>query len=132
TGSAFMVGVVSVAQFGTQLFLAPYMGARADRGDRQVQASVGQFITASGPGLLALWLIISGSELTSPWPVIAASLAVGIGFTVGAPAAQALVPSLGRKSELSSVVVLATAPMTIARATGPGLGALILVTRGPA
>src|SRR5690606_30609204 len=58
-------------------------------------------------------------------------LIIGIGFTVGAPATQALVPSLGRPSELSSVVVLATAPMTIGRTIGPGLGALLLLTAGP-
>jgi MFS family permease len=133
TGSAFIVGTVSIAQFGPQILLSPYMGARADRGDRQRQAAVGHFISALGSGGLALWIwIIDSGVVTSALPVILGALVMGIGFTMGAPAAHALLPSLGRPSELGSLVALATAPMTLGRAIGPGLGALLLVTSGPA
>ena len=133
SGSALLVGAVSMAQFGPQVLLAPWMGAVADRGNRRRQVVAGRLATALGSGALAVWIAVAGvAGLAGAAPVIVAALIVGIGFAVSGPAMHALVPAMARPNELSAVIAVTTSPFTIARATGPALGALLLVTAGPA
>lgn len=133
SGSAFVVGLVSVAQFGPQLLFAPLAGAMADRADRRRQLIAGRLISAAGAGWLAVWIWLVGVDgLPGAWPVIAAGLIVGIGFVVGGPAMHALIPALVRPNELAAAVAVNSIPFTIARASGPALGALIATSMGPA
>lgn len=133
SGSALMVGIVSVAQFGPQLLFAPLSGAMADRGNRRRQVVLGRLIVAFGSGSLALMLALGGVEgLPGVWPVILAAGIVGIGFVIGGPAMQALIPSYVQRAELPTAVALNSIPFTIARAGGPALGAFIAVAAGPA
>lgn len=133
SGSAFVVGLVSVAQFSPQLLFAPLSGALADRGDRRRQLIVGRLIAASGSGGLAIAIAVVGVEgLPGAWPVVLAALVVGIGFVVGGPAMNALLPSLVRPNELAGAIALNSIPFTVARAGGPAVGALIASTTGPA
>lgn len=133
SGSALVVGVVSVAQFGPQLVFAPLSGAFADRGDRRLQVVLGRAIAATGSGSLAVAIMIVGVDgLPGAWPVVAAAFVVGVGFVIGGPAMNALIPSLVRPGELASAVALNSIPFTIARAGGPAVGALIATTSGPA
>ncbi len=133
SGSAFVVGLVSVLQFGPQLIFAPLSGAIADRGDRRRQVVLGRLIAAAGSGGLALWLALVGVDgLPGAWPVLAAALVVGIGFVVGGPAMNALIPSLVRKEELATAVALNSVPFTLARAGGPATGALVAASFGAA
>lgn len=133
TRSAALVGAVSIAQFGPQLLLAPWSGAMADRGDRRRQVVWGRLVTVLGSGGLALWIATIGLDgVPGALAVIAAALVVGVGFALGGPAMQALIPSLVRPSELASGVALSAAPFTLARAGGPAIGALVVTTAGPA
>jgi MFS family permease len=133
SGSAFVVGLVSVAQFAPQLLLAPITGAAADRGNRIKQVVIGRFINVAGSGGLAVVLIAAGPDgLTDAWLVIASALVVGIGFVIGGPAMNALIPSLVHEDELAAAVALNSVPFTLARATGPAIGALVAVTYSPA
>lgn len=133
TKSAFMVGAVSVAQFTPQLVLSPFMGARADRADRRLQGARGHALAALGSLALAAVLGPGQNMVPSlPWAIIISASLVGTGFAIAAPATQSLLPYLARPSELQSVIVLSTSPMTLARAAGPGLGAVLLVLAGPA
>ncbi len=133
SGSAFVVGLVSVAQFGPQLLFAPLSGALADRGDRRRQLILGRLIAALGSGGLGVTLLVLGVDgMPGAWPVVLAALVVGVGFVVGGPAMNALIPSLVRPNELANAVALNSIPFTIARAGGPAIGALIAATTGPA
>ncbi|KAB7623897.1 MFS transporter [Alkalilimnicola sp. S0819] len=133
SGSALMVGLVSVAQFAPQLLFAPLSGALADRGDRLRQLLWGRVIVTSGSGGLALWIALAGVDgLPGAWPVVAAAFIVGMGFVVGGPAMHALLPALVRRDELPSAVALGNIPMTLTRALGPALGALVALRLGPA
>lgn len=133
SGSALMVGLVSVAQFGPQLLLAPVSGAMADRGDRRRQLVIGQLLVATAAGGLALWIWMAGVEgLPGSWPIIATAFFVGLGFVLVGPAQNALVPALARPNELASAIALNSLPPTIARSSGPAIGALIATTVGPA
>lgn len=133
TGSAFMVGIVSVAMFVPQVLLAPLAGARADSGNHRRQLAVARLVVALGAGSLALWIAAVGLQgAAAAWLVIGAGLVVGIGFALGGPAAHALLPALVRPAELSTAVALSQTPFTVARAVGPALGAGILATLGSA
>ncbi len=131
--SALVVGLVSVAQFGPQLLFAPLSGAMADRGDRRRQLVLGRMIAASGSFGLAAWIALVGADgLPGAWPVVVTALVVGIGFVVGGPAMNALVPSLVRPNELATAIAVNAVPFTIARAAGPAIGALLATSLGPA
>lgn len=133
TRSTLLVGAVSIGQFTPQLLLAPWSGARADRGDRRKQLLAGRMVTAAGSGGLALWIWLVGIDGTSGAAVvIAAATVVGIGFALGGPAMNALVPALVRPRELPGAIALGSLPMTVARSAGPAIGALLLYSAGPA
>ncbi len=133
TRSTLLVGAVSIGQFTPQLLLAPWSGARADRGDRRRQLLLGRIVTAAGSGGLALWIWLIGIDGTSGAAVvIAAATVVGIGFALGGPAMNALVPALVRPRELPGAIALGSLPMTVARSAGPAIGALLLYSAGPA
>ena len=133
TGSALMVGMVSVAQFGPQLILAPLAGAMADRGDRRRQLVAGKLLVAGASGGLATWIWLSGVEaLPGPWPIMAAAVVVGLGFVLVGTAQNALIPALVRPGELAPAIALNAVPPTFARAGGPAIGALVATTIGPA
>jgi predicted MFS family arabinose efflux permease len=94
---------------------------------------VGRGIVAAGSGGIAIWLVIVGVDgLPGVWPVVLAAFVVGLGFVVGGPAMNALVPSLVRPSELAAAIGLNNVPITVARAVAPGLGALLAASAGPA
>ncbi|MCC5948588.1 MAG: MFS transporter [Nitriliruptoraceae bacterium] len=133
SGSAFVVGLVSVAQFGPQLLFAPLSGAMADRGDRRRQLILGRVIAASGAGGLSIALWVLGVDgLPGAWPVVLAAFVVGVGFVIGGPAMNALIPALVPRHELATAIAVNSIPFTVARAGGPAIGALIAATTGPA
>lgn len=132
TRSTSLVAAITVGQFAPQIVLTPWAGARADRSDRRRQLVAGTLTTASGTGLLAIWSIGPGlSGTTGAYAVILAATLVGVGFAIGGPAAQALLPSLVRRSELATAIAISSVPMTVARALGPAVGALLITTTGP-
>jgi MFS family permease len=132
TGSALVIGIVNAVQFVPQLVLAPLSGKMADRGNPGLQIMTGRLLTAVGSASLALWIWLAGgvSGLPGAGPVIAASLVVGLGFVVGGPAMQSIVPSLIRPGEMAAAMALNSG--TVARAAGPALGALVTAKLGPA
>jgi MFS family permease len=132
TRSTVLVAAITVGQFVPQLILTPWSGARADRRDRRRQLVTGTMITAVGSGLIALWSATLGlAGTTGAHAVIAAAVVVGVGFSVSGPASQALLPSLVQRRELATAIAIASVPMTIARAIGPALGALLITVGGP-
>jgi MFS family permease len=132
TRSTTLVAAITIGQFAPQILLTPWSGARADRADRRRQLVAGTMTTAAGTGLLALWSAGPGLVGTSgAYAVVLAATVVGIGFAIGGPASQALLPSLVRRSELSTAIAISSIPMTVARALGPAVGALLVTTAGP-
>ncbi len=132
TRSTTLVAAITIGQFAPQILLTPWSGARADRADRRRQLVVGTTITASGTGLLALWSSGPGLVGTSgAYAIVLAATVVGIGFAIGGPASQALLPSLVRRAELPTAIAISSVPMTVARALGPAVGALLVTTAGP-
>ncbi|MDN5853343.1 MAG: MFS transporter, partial [Actinomycetia bacterium] len=132
TGSALFVGLVSVAQFAPQLLLTPLSGSLADRGNPVVQIVLGRLVCLIGSGLLAVWFWVVGTDDAGAASVLVCSFIVGLGFVLGGPAMQSIVPSLVRRDELESAMALNTLPMTVARVVGPAVGAYIAANHSPA
>ena len=134
SGSAFVVGAVSAAQFLPQLVLSPLSGKLTDHGDPRRQIVLGRLVVGAGSGGLAVWIWLAGGVggLPGATPVLVASLVVGLGVVLGGPAQQTIVPDLIRPGELAAAMALNSAPMTVARAAGPALGALVATAAGPA
>lgn len=130
TRSTLAVGAISVALFLPQMLFAPLSGAQADRGSPKNQLLVGRALVSGTSGLLAV-MTTTGVEGLRPWVLVLASSVVGIGFVIGSPAQNALLPSLARRSELAQAVALNTLPPTVARAGGPVLGTFLLAWAGP-
>lgn len=134
TRSALMVGLVGVAQFGPQLILSPTSGKWADTGDPARQVLLGRVFCVLGSGSIAAWLFVEPAQrdMSAAVAVLLGTLVVGVGFVVGGPAMQSIVPSLIRDGELSTAMALNSFPMTVGRIIGPAAGAYLAAHLGSA
>ncbi|MCD9196982.1 MFS transporter [Aeromicrobium wangtongii] len=133
TGSTLLVGLITVAQFSPQLLLTMLSGKWADRGNLRAQIVAGRVLSACGSVGLAIWIwwaSPSGDALAAS--VIVSSVVVGVGFVIGGPAMQSIVPSLVRPSELALGVTLNSVPLTAGRIAGPIIGATMYRDGSPA
>src|SRR5690606_15391845 len=127
TDSALWVGLVSAAQFAPQLVLSPLSGKWADRGNIAFQLIVGRALTMAGAAFLTFWCWIDGDPqgYGGAVAVLFGSFVTGIGFVIGGPAQQSIIPLLIRPGELGIAMGLNSFPMTVARVVGPPAGAVI-------
>ncbi|OBK76786.1 MFS transporter [Mycobacterium sp. 1274761.0] len=134
TRSAMMVGLVGVVQFGPQLILSPTSGKWADTGNPARQILLGRVLCVAGSGSVAAWLFLDEGlrGMSAAVPVLVGSLLVGLGFVVGGPAMQSIVPNLIRDGELSTAMALNSMPMTLGRVAGPASGAYLAAHLGSA
>ena len=134
TGSALMVGLVGVVQFAPQLILSPITGKWADLGNPGRQILLGRIFCVAGSASIAIWFALT-PELagsSAALPILLGTLLVGLGFVIGGPAMQSIVPSLIRPGELSTAMALNSIPMTIGRVAGPAVGAYLAAHLGTA
>lgn len=131
TGSAFVVGLVSVMQFATPALLSPWAGALSDRWDRRRLLLVSQsFATVSAAAIAVAVLVLGLEGLPGVWPVLAATFGMGFGLAFAKPAQQSLVPALVDDADLETAVSLTAVTFTLARALGPAVAGVLLVTVG--
>lgn len=131
TGSAFMVGLVSVAQFLPLVLFSPLAGAWSDRVDRRWLLLVSQGFATVAAVLLAVVLVVVGVDgLPGAWPVIATAFGIGAGIAVSQPAMNALVPALVEPDALATAVSLTSLTYNVGRAIGPAGAGVLLVTVG--
>lgn len=136
TGSALVVALVSVAQFGPQLLLAPMSGKLTDRGHGPIQIVLGRALCVLGSGALAGWFVLTARASSQPAhdsvAVLVASFVLGLGFVLGGPALTSTVPAMIRPGELAKAMTLNSVPMTAGRIIGPALGGVMAVQLGAA
>ena len=133
TGSTAMVGAVSMVQFAASMLLSPWAGALSDRVDRRRLLIGGSVISVAAAASLALWTAAVGVEgLPGPWPILATATIIGIGWAISVPTMQALVPALVEPEDLDQAIALNSITFNLARAVGPALGAVALVSLGAA
>lgn len=131
TGSAFMVGMVSVAQFLPLVLVTPFAGVLADRVDRRRMVITSQAFAAVAASVIAIVTVIAGvGGLPGAWPIISAAVGIGLGNALSQPALQSLVPSLVDAEDLATAVSLTSLTYNVGRALGPAGAGLLLVTLG--
>lgn len=126
---------MTVAQYVPQMTMSLLAGAWADRTDPLSQIVFGRTFCFLGPLLTLCWYGWRWEDASSVEAIVAVSagaFVLGVGFAIGGPAIQAVVPSLVRRGELTTVMALNTLPLTLGRIVGPSAGALTTVAAGPA
>lgn len=123
TGSSFLVGVTSFAQFAGVILLVPWSGDAADRFDRRKLIIATQLGAMAVTGTLAALSVL---RLDSVPVVIGLALILGLTTAYGTPALQAIVPSLVRREEIGAAITMNSVTFNLARAVGPVLGALVV------
>lgn len=123
TGSTFLVGVVSFAQFFGTLALAPWSGAAADHFDRKklmIASQAASIVVCAGLATLSFY------GLANTAVVILLAFVLGIVGAFTTPAMLSLVPLLVPDQEIRGAIALNAATYNLARAIGPVLGAVIV------
>jgi MFS family permease len=131
TGSALLVGLLMLAQFGPTMVLAPWAGAVADRVDRRRLLVASLVLAGSSGAALAAWVALVGVEgLPGTGPVFAASAVIGIGHAFAMPALHSVIPSLVPREDLDRTLALTTVTFNVARTVGPAIAGLVLASLG--
>lgn len=127
TGSGTALGAVMAMQFLPTLFLAPFGGMLADRLDKRRMI----MITQSIAGLLALVLgVVTITGHVELWMVYAIAVGFGAVTAVDNPSRQTFVMEMVGPADISNAVTLNSVVVNAARAIGPAIGGVLIVTVG--
>lgn len=128
TGSAFLLGLASFAQFIPMLVLGPFAGVWVDRQRKRKVLLITQgFALAQALAMLAL--VASGH--VQAWHLIVANLVLGILNAFDSPARQAqLVELVGGKEDLPNAIAFSSVLMNGARFVGPMIGGAVIAGLG--
>jgi MFS family permease len=125
--SPLMVSLIQTSASLPILLLALPAGALADIVDRRRLLLFSQGWMLVAAGALGVLTILGA---TTPWSLLALSLALGIGSAMNAPAWQAIVPELVPREELTAAVSIGGINFNLARAVGPALGGAVVAWAG--
>ncbi len=129
THSSFWVGAANFAQFIGVVLLAPWAGAAADRFDRR-RLIIATQIGATVASAALAWLVAAGKGSVAV--VLILALALGATTAFSTPAMQAIIPALVPRDDLHAAVAMNSVTFNLARAVGPGVGALVVARLGVA
>lgn len=121
THSATLVGLLVFTQLGPLLLLSIPAGVLADRVPRRPYLIAMQLVQMAFSVVLAV-LVATDQPI---WTLFAASLLIGIGNAMNAPAMQASVPLLVRRPDLAGAVSLNSVMINGSRVIGPALAAVL-------
>lgn len=127
--SPFVVAMVQAATSGAMALFALPAGAMADLFDRKrLLLSLVAFKAALAVllGALAMLGVVNAASL------LAITFLLGVGSALMAPVWQSIVPTLVPRVDLKPAVALNSLGINIARAIGPTLGGILIVSLGVA
>lgn len=127
TRSPMYVALVQVALSLPVFLIALPAGALADIVDRRKFLLLTQSSMVAAAAVLGV-LTITGA--VTPQLLVFFTFLLGVGAVMNDPAWQALMPDLVSAPKLPAAVALNSAGFNIARAVGPALGGLVIVTAG--
>src|SRR5262245_29130109 len=129
TSSAFMLGLLSFAQFAPVIPLALWAGVVVDQTPKRrlLLATQGLFLLQAA----ALAWIVS-AHVVQPWMIIVLAVAYGIANTFDLPARQSIVVEMTGKEDLPNGIALNAAAFNMARIMGPAVAGVLLVAVGEA
>jgi len=131
-GEAHHHSAVALVQAATALptfLLALPAGVLADHYDRCRLLILCQLALAAAGATLAA---LSYAHALSVGAIVVLALFAGSAAALAAPAFQAIVPHLVPQEDIRPAVALSSVSFNIARVVGPGVGALLLASVGPA
>ena len=127
TGSAALLGLVSLANGLPMLLLSLYGGVIADRVQKKYVLIAGQIASA----VLALGVAALITTNLINWQLlIVASVIQGMIMALMMPSRQAVIPELVGEQGLTNAVALNTAGMNLNRLTAPGIAGLMIAVIG--
>lgn len=127
SNSPFLLGLDAFLGELPIVLFALVGGVVADRRDRRGLLLASQVVQMSSALLLAL---LAGLGVVRVWHILCLSFVAGLGQAFGAPAYQALLPSLVKVEDLSNAIAMNSIQFNLARVIGPVLGGLALTGFG--
>jgi MFS family permease len=124
TGSAFWLGMVTLAMGLPRIVLSPLGGVLADRyPKRTIMFWSNAFMALTA---LALALLVWRHEVTIWWLVVL-GFAQGIGFSINVPVRQALIPvTVKDEQEMANAIALNNAGVNMTRLVGPSIAGVLI------
>jgi len=128
SGSAFLLGLASFAQFIPMLVLGPFAGVWVDRQRKRKVLLITQgFALAQALAMLALVAVGHAQA----WQLIVANLVLGVVNAFDSPARQAqLVELVGGNEDLPNAIAFSSILMNGARFIGPMIGGAVIAALG--
>ena len=127
THSAWLVGVVTSAQFAGPLFLGPWAAAIADRLDGKRMLVGAQLFSACVAAGMAL---LQATGLLTEQVLITGALGLGLAFAFALPLQVSLVPQLSPEDEAESALAMNSVSYNVGRAVAPILCVVVIHTMG--
>jgi MFS family permease len=128
-GGAFEVSLLQTATTLPVFLLVLPSGSLGDIVDRRRLLIVSQAIMFAGAGALA---VLTFADATTPALLLLLTAAIGAGNALAAPTFSAVQPELVPRDEVPQAALLNGASVNLARAVGPAIGGLLIVSVGPA
>jgi MFS family permease len=124
TGSAFWLGMVTLAMGLPRMVLSPLGGVLADRyPKRTIMFWSNAFMSLTA---MALAYLVWRHEITIWWLIVLGFLQ-GIGFSVNTPVRQALIPvTVGNEQEMANAIALNNAGVNMTRLVGPSIAGVLI------
>ena len=129
TSSAFMLGVLSFAQFAPVLPFALLAGVVVDHSPKR-QLLLGTQTLFLLQAVALAWVVSAG--VVQPWMVIALAVVYGVANTFDLPARQSIIVEMTGKEDLPNGIALNSAAFNVARILGPAVAGLMLAAVGEA
>ena len=127
-GGATAAGIMALVQLIPCIFLAPYIGALADRRRPGRVLLVGYLVQAVAMTAVAVAIAFDAPA----WAVFALAPAINLGITVPRPAQSALLPSIVRKPiELTAANVVSSWAENGSVLVAPAIAGVLLGVGGP-
>ncbi len=125
TGSAGMLGLVSLAMGVPMLVFSPVAGVLADRLDKRSLLVGTHLFMFVNSGILA-FLIHTG--LIAVWHLIVFGFMQGIAFSLHMPTRSSLIPALVGRERLGNAIALNNSGRNMMTIVGPAVAGIVIVT----
>lgn len=129
TSSTTLVGLVQTASTLPVFLVGLLAGALADTVERKHLLFWSQLWMLAMATLLGVLTLMG---LTTPWVLLSATFALGLGSAISLPAWQAAVQDIVPRESVAAAIALNSISFNVARSVGPALGGILVAATGPA
>lgn len=123
SGSAFWLGVDTMATQLPMVLLLPLGGVLADRMDRKKMLITINLFSAALAGLMA---VLYFTDLLAIWNILLISVLMGSMMALTNPASQAMVSNSVPQQDIPNALALNAMQFNLSRALGPAIGGVVL------